>query len=77
MLPTPEQTWLTDDEGRRYASELRFVAVDEAPARGSRLSGSRLLSVGDSSSRSRARLSGARLNGAWLNGTWLRGCDGA
>lgn len=34
MLPTPEQTWLTDDEGRRYASELRFVAVDEAPAGG-------------------------------------------
>ncbi|MFB7508574.1 lantibiotic dehydratase, partial [Streptomyces broussonetiae] len=31
MLPTPEQTWLTDDEGRRYASELRFVAFDTAP----------------------------------------------
>ena len=29
MLPTPEQTWLTDDEGRSYTSELRFVAVDE------------------------------------------------
>ncbi|GAA2793535.1 hypothetical protein GCM10010441_18500 [Kitasatospora paracochleata] len=29
MLPTPEQTWLTDDQGRRYTSELRFVAVDE------------------------------------------------
>ncbi|MFJ9156604.1 lantibiotic dehydratase [Streptomyces griseoviridis] len=28
MLPTPEQAWLTDDEGRRYTSELRFVAVD-------------------------------------------------
>ncbi|NKI45258.1 lantibiotic dehydratase [Streptomyces physcomitrii] len=28
MLPTPEQTWLTDDEGRRYTSELRFVAFD-------------------------------------------------
>ncbi|MFP8908025.1 lantibiotic dehydratase [Streptomyces atacamensis] len=27
MLPTPEQTWLTDDEGRSYTSELRFVAV--------------------------------------------------
>jgi hypothetical protein len=27
MLPTPEQTWLTDDEGQRYTSELRFVAV--------------------------------------------------
>jgi hypothetical protein len=29
MLPTPEQTWLTDDQGHRYASELRFVAVNE------------------------------------------------
>jgi hypothetical protein len=29
MLPTPEQAWLTDDQGRRYTSELRFVAVDE------------------------------------------------
>ncbi|GHH90470.1 lantibiotic dehydratase [Streptomyces capillispiralis] len=28
MLPTPEQTWLRDDEGRRYTSELRFVAFD-------------------------------------------------
>jgi hypothetical protein len=28
MLPTPEQAWLTDDEGRTYTSELRFVAVD-------------------------------------------------
>ncbi|MFJ4062904.1 lantibiotic dehydratase [Streptomyces albogriseolus] len=28
MLPTPEQTWLTDDEGHRYTSELRFVAFD-------------------------------------------------
>jgi hypothetical protein len=27
MLPTPEQTWLTDDEGNKYTSELRFVAV--------------------------------------------------
>jgi hypothetical protein len=27
MLPTPEQAWLTDDEGNRYTSELRFVAV--------------------------------------------------
>ncbi|MFJ9870306.1 lantibiotic dehydratase [Streptomyces sp. NPDC101165] len=31
MLPTPEQTWLTDDEGRRYTSELRFVAFDTDP----------------------------------------------
>ncbi|MBV2354041.1 lantibiotic dehydratase family protein [Streptomyces sp. J2-1] len=30
MLPTPEQSWLTDDEGRRYTSELRFVAFDTA-----------------------------------------------
>ncbi|TVZ82300.1 lantibiotic dehydratase [Streptomyces sp. BK340] len=31
MLPTPEQTWLADDEGRRYTSELRFVAFDTEP----------------------------------------------
>jgi Lantibiotic dehydratase, N terminus len=29
MLPTPEHAWLADDEGNRYASELRFVAVDQ------------------------------------------------
>ncbi|MCK1795229.1 lantibiotic dehydratase family protein [Streptomyces sp. XM4193] len=29
MLPTPEQAWLTDDQGHRYTSELRFVAVDQ------------------------------------------------
>ncbi|WP_449343283.1 lantibiotic dehydratase [Streptomyces tamarix] len=29
MLPTPEQAWLVDDQGRAYTSELRFVAVDE------------------------------------------------
>ncbi|MFJ6982543.1 MULTISPECIES: lantibiotic dehydratase [unclassified Streptomyces] len=29
MLPTPEQAWLTDDQGRRHTSELRFVAVDQ------------------------------------------------
>ncbi|MYS26091.1 lantibiotic dehydratase [Streptomyces sp. SID7804] len=28
MLPTPEQAWLTDADGHRYTSELRFVAVD-------------------------------------------------
>ncbi|MER6333484.1 lantibiotic dehydratase [Streptomyces sp. NPDC001034] len=28
MLPTPEQSWLTDDQGHRYTSELRFVAFD-------------------------------------------------
>ncbi|MFG1678320.1 lantibiotic dehydratase [Micromonospora sp. NPDC049282] len=30
MLPTPEQAWLTDDQGNRYTSELRFVAYDTA-----------------------------------------------
>jgi len=30
MLPTPEQVWLPDAEGRRYTSELRIVAVDLA-----------------------------------------------
>ncbi|MFI5527228.1 lantibiotic dehydratase [Kitasatospora sp. NPDC051853] len=29
MLPTPEQAWLTDDQGRGYTSELRFVAVTD------------------------------------------------
>ncbi|MFB7052387.1 lantibiotic dehydratase [Streptomyces vinaceus] len=29
MLPTPEQAWLTDDEGAAFTSELRFVAVDQ------------------------------------------------
>jgi hypothetical protein len=28
MLPTPHQTWLTDDHHNTYTSELRFVAVD-------------------------------------------------
>jgi hypothetical protein len=27
MLPTPEQTWLTDDQGNGYTAELRFVAL--------------------------------------------------
>ncbi|MFH7340084.1 lantibiotic dehydratase [Streptomyces sp. KHY 26] len=31
MLPTPEQSWLTDDHGLRYTSELRFVAFDTTP----------------------------------------------
>ena len=30
MLPTPEGAWLPDVEGRRYASELRLVALDLA-----------------------------------------------
>ncbi len=30
MLPTPEQTWLLDDQGERYTAELRFVAVDNS-----------------------------------------------
>ncbi|MEU4799364.1 lantibiotic dehydratase [Streptomyces sp. NPDC023327] len=29
MLPSPEEAWLTDDQGSVYTSELRFVAVDE------------------------------------------------
>jgi hypothetical protein len=37
MLPDLDQLWLTDREGRRYSSELRFVAYDsmndhQAPA---------------------------------------------
>ena len=28
MLPTPEQTWLLDAAGNRYASELRLVVTD-------------------------------------------------
>jgi len=32
MVPTPEQTWLTDDQGSSYTSELRFVAVDDSRA---------------------------------------------
>lgn len=28
MLPGPGQAWLSDAQGRRYTSELRFVAVD-------------------------------------------------
>ncbi len=28
MLPTPEDTWLPDAQGNRYASELRLVAMD-------------------------------------------------
>lgn len=30
MLPTPEQTWLPDAEGRKYTSELRMVLLDRA-----------------------------------------------
>jgi hypothetical protein len=33
MLPTPEQAWVPDRAGRRYASELRLQAVDPQPAR--------------------------------------------
>jgi hypothetical protein len=29
MLPSPEQTWLTDAAGDHYTAELRFVAVDD------------------------------------------------
>jgi hypothetical protein len=28
MLPTHDQNWLSDDAGRRYASELRFAVLD-------------------------------------------------
>jgi hypothetical protein len=28
MLPTPDQTWLSDADGNRYVSELRLVALD-------------------------------------------------
>jgi hypothetical protein len=28
MLPGPDDCWLTDEEGQRYTSELRLVAVD-------------------------------------------------
>lgn len=34
MLPTPEQTWLHDAEGRRYTSELRMVVIDRSAWRG-------------------------------------------
>jgi hypothetical protein len=28
MLPGPDDCWLADQDGRRYTSELRLVAVD-------------------------------------------------
>ena len=33
MLPTPDQAWVPDRAGRRYASELRLQIVDPRPAR--------------------------------------------
>ena len=33
MLPSPEQTWLTDAAGDHYTAELRFVAVDDTQER--------------------------------------------
>jgi hypothetical protein len=30
MLPTSEQCWVTDDDGERYVSELRLVAVRDS-----------------------------------------------
>ncbi|HET6213342.1 MAG TPA: lantibiotic dehydratase [Micromonosporaceae bacterium] len=36
MLPTPEQAWVPDAEGRRYLSELRFTVRDPVPAATSR-----------------------------------------
>jgi len=38
MLPTPDQTWLSDAEGQHYTSELRMVAVDQAVAMKTKLS---------------------------------------
>ena len=35
MLPSPEQTWLTDHQGERYTSELRLIAVAQDPRDGS------------------------------------------
>lgn len=32
MLPSPDQTWLTDARGERYTSEVRMVAVDQKAA---------------------------------------------
>jgi hypothetical protein len=29
MLPSPSDLWLTDHEGNRYTSELRFTWVDD------------------------------------------------
>jgi hypothetical protein len=40
MLPGPEDCWLTDEDGQRFTSELRLVAVDLARLR-SRSSGER------------------------------------
>jgi hypothetical protein len=34
MLPTPDQAWLTDAQGRRYTAELRMVAVNQKTAAG-------------------------------------------
>jgi hypothetical protein len=31
MLPTPDQAWLTDRDGRRYTSELRLHLSDPVP----------------------------------------------
>jgi hypothetical protein len=31
MLPTPDETWLTDASGNRYVAEFRFVAFDVRP----------------------------------------------
>ncbi|GLY38122.1 lantibiotic dehydratase [Amycolatopsis sp. NBRC 101858] len=30
MLPTPDRTWLTDDQGATYTAELRLIVVDGA-----------------------------------------------
>ncbi len=33
MMPSPDQLWLTDAEGRKYTSELRICAADQAGKR--------------------------------------------
>ncbi|MGD0244703.1 MAG: amino acid adenylation domain-containing protein [Streptosporangiaceae bacterium] len=32
MMPTPDQTWLTDAQGQHYTAEVRMVAVDQVAA---------------------------------------------
>jgi hypothetical protein len=32
MMPTPDQSWLTDAQGQHYTAELRMVAVDQLAA---------------------------------------------
>lgn len=48
MLPTPEQVWLPDADGRSYTSELRMVAWDLAQQAPSRFAGGERCSCDDS-----------------------------